>query len=58
VKTVENRWIELVAMAPSMVTVGNTFKCQGLYKFIRKIEYDVINKMEKGAACFRSLQPR
>ena len=50
--------IELVAMAPSMVTVGNCFKRQDLYKFIRKIEYDVINKMEKGAACIRSLQAR
>ena len=49
---------ELVAMTPSMVTVGNCFKRQGSYKFIRKIEYDVIGKMEKGTACDRSLQAR
>jgi hypothetical protein len=50
--------IELVAMAPSMVTVGNSFKRESSYKFIRKIEYDVIGKMEKGTACDRSLQAR
>ena len=52
-KQVKTDGNKLVSMATSMVTTGNCFKRQGLYKFIRNLEYDVINKMEKGAACFR-----
>jgi hypothetical protein len=46
---------ELVTMAPYMVTVGNSFKVEGRMNLL---EYDIIYKMEKGAACSRSLQSR